>query len=80
MKLHVRHPASYSVTFHEDQSIPSYGSVGTDSFKCRQSKGINSCISENIVTNVELHHHTIAGFIITLNFMKFHSLVTRLWF
>ena len=80
MKLRVHHPTSYSVTFHEHQSIPSYGSVGTNSLKYRQSKDINSCISENIVTNVDVHHHTIARFIITINFMKFHPSVTPLWF
>ena len=82
MKLHEHHPTSNSVKFYENQStcIPyQVMTVGTNSLNFRQLKEINYCISETIVTNFDVHHHTIASYIITVSFMKFHPLVTRLW-
>ena len=52
IKIHVHHPTSYSVKFHEIWCIPYQG---TNSLKFRQSNGNNSCISETIVTNFDVH-------------------------
>ena len=59
-----------------DLLIISYGSVGTNTLKFRQSKCNNSSISETIVTSFDVHHHINARYIITVSFMKFHPLVT----
>ena len=63
MKLHLHHSTSNSVQIYEIRNIPYQG---TDSLKFRQPKGNNSCISETIVTNFDVHQHTVAIYIITI--------------
>ena len=76
MQLHVHHSTSYSVQFYE---ICGYPYQGTNSLKCRHSNGNNSCISETIVTNFDVHQHTDARYDIAISFFKLHPLVTKLW-
>ena len=40
----------------------------------------NSRMSETIVTHFDVHQHTAARYIITIRFMKFHPLITKLRF
>ena len=62
-----------------DLFLTSNGPVGTNLLKFRQSKGNNSCISETNVTKFDVHQHTIAKYSITIIYMKFHRLVSKLY-
>ena len=60
-------------------SLTGCGSVWNNRLKLGNQKGNIYCVSETIERDLNAHHHTIARFIITISFMKFHPLVTNLW-
>ena len=68
----MHHPTSYSVKLHEIYCIPYQG---TNSFNIMQSKGNNTCISDIIVRNVDVHLHSVSRYIKTIRFKEIYQLV-----